>query len=121
MAVDPTFRAHVRAQLSQLVALTDRAMFGGVGVYADGRIIGLLSDETLYLKADDESREAFLAAGSFPFAPNGMGGQVMSYYAIPRAVLDDIEALRPWAERAVAAALRAEKKKRKPRKHDKDA
>jgi DNA transformation protein and related proteins len=113
MPIHQEFRAHVRKQLSQLVNLTDRAMFGGVGLYADGLIFGLLDDDTLYLKADEQSRERFLAAGSFAFTPFGEGGPMMSYYAIPAAVLDDIDALRPWVELAVAVARRAPKKKKK--------
>lgn len=111
MPVNQEFRSHVRAQISQVVNMTDRAMFGGVGLYADGKIFGVLDNDTLYLKADDQSRDRFIAAGSFPFSPYGDSGPTMGYYAIPAAVLDDTAALQPWIELALAAAQRAPVKK----------
>ena len=111
MPVNQEFRLRVCAQIAQLVAVTDRAMFGGVGLYADGRMFGILYNDTLYLKADGQSRERFLAAGSFPFSPYGARGSSMGYYAIPEAVYDDTLALRPWIELALGAAQRATDKK----------
>jgi DNA transformation protein and related proteins len=116
MAVDPALRAHVREQIGQIVSVTDRGMFGAVGIFTGGRMFGLISGDTLYLKADDQSRGLFLAAGSFAFDPYGGGGPTMSYYAIPSEVIRDLEALRPWVERAVAAAARTGERKRGPRK-----
>lgn len=91
-------------------------MFGGVGLYADGCMFALIDDDMVYLKADDLSRERFLAAGSVPFAPYGDGGPIMSYYAIPAEVLADPDALRPWVELAVAAAQRARSGKKSSRR-----
>ncbi len=111
MPVTQEFRLRVREQISQLVDLSDRAMFGGVGLYVADRIFGILDNDTLYLKADEQSRERFIAAGSFPFAPYGDSGPTMGYYAIPNEVLADTAALQPWIDLALAAAQRAPKKK----------
>ncbi len=46
-----------------------------------------------------------------PFRPYGEDGEVMQYYEVPADLLDDPEALRPWAEKAVAVAGRKKVKR----------
>lgn len=95
--------------------VTTRAMFGGHGVYRDGVIIGIVIDDTLYLKVDGETRAAFEAQGCAPFVYEAKGKSVpMSYWSVPEEALDSPQAFRPWAQRAWEAALR--KPKPKPKK-----
>jgi DNA transformation protein len=89
-------------------------MFGGVGIYAGELFFALIADDTLYLKVDDTNRADFEARGMGPFRPYGEGGEVMQYYQIPDDVLEDPDALRPWAEQAIAVAGR--KKAGRPRR-----
>ena len=42
-------------------------MFGGHGLYLDGTIVGIVVDDVLYLKTDDETRRAFVERGLRPF------------------------------------------------------
>jgi DNA transformation protein len=87
--------------------ISTRAMFGGHGVYFEGRIIGIVIDDALYLKADDQTRPAFEAAGCAPFVYDGGSKRVaMSYWSLPESALDSAEDMQPWARRAIAAALR---------------
>jgi DNA transformation protein len=82
-------------------------MFGGHGVYFDGRIIGVVIDDALYLKADDATRAAFEAAGCAPFVYHSRGKTVaMSYWSLPAEAMDSPQAFLPWARRAHEAALR---------------
>ncbi len=111
MAVDREFRAFVCGQLSRLVPVRDRSMFGGVGLYADDLFFGLISGDTLYLRADEQTRPTFEAAGSHAFAPFGDTSRAMAYYAVAGDLLDDPAELRPWVELALAAAGRAPHKK----------
>ncbi len=91
-----------------------RAMFGGHGVYRDGVIIGIVIDDTLYLKVDDQTRAAFEAQGCAPFVYEAKGKSVpMSYWSVPEDALDSPEKFRPWAQRAWEAALRKPKAKAK--------
>jgi DNA transformation protein and related proteins len=90
-------------------------MFGGVGIYGRELFFALISDDALYLKGDDVSRTDFEARGMAPFRPFGEGGEVMQYYQVPGELLEDVEALRPWAELALAAAERKQRKGRRPR------
>ncbi|MDQ0317689.1 TfoX/Sxy family protein [Amorphus orientalis] len=94
-----------------------RNMFGGQGVYYDGLMIALVAYGTVYLKTDTETVPEFEAAGSEPFTyvAKDRSPVVMSYWRLPEEAIDDPDAFRTWAEKAVAAAIRANAKK-KPKK-----
>jgi len=112
MPVTPSFTAFVIDQLGRAIPrLRARGMFGGVGIYADDLFFALIDDDTLYLKVDDSNRPDFEARGLRPFQPFGETGEVMQYYEVPSDLLEDPEALRPWAEKSIAVAGR----KRRPR------
>ena len=88
-------------------------MFGGVGIYAGELFFALLADDTLYFKVDDSNRADFEAQGMGPFQPYGAEGEVMQYYQVPADLLEDPEALRPWAEKAIAVAEAKSKRGRR--------
>jgi DNA transformation protein and related proteins len=107
MAVSASFRAFVLEQLGRVAArVRGRSMFGGVGIYAGTEFFALVADDTLYLKVDDATRPDFEARGLTPFRPYGEAGETMQYYAVPGDVLEEVEALRPWVDKALAAAGR---------------
>jgi DNA transformation protein len=81
-----------------------RPMFGGVGIYSGELFFALIADDTLYFKVDQSTRPEFEARGMGPFRPFGNAGGPMQYYQLPEDLLEDPEALRPWAEKAVAIA-----------------
>ena len=93
-----------------------RPMFGGVGIYSGDVFFALIADDTLYFKVDDSTRSDFEARGMGPFRPFGDAGGTIQYYQLPEDLLEDPEALRPWAEKAVAIARR-QKGRRPPRRH----
>ena len=88
-----------------------RPMFGGVGIYSGDLFFALIADDTLYFKVDDSTRPDFVARGMGPFRPFGDDGGTMQYYQLPEDLLEDPDALRSWAEKAVAIA-RAKPKRR---------
>jgi len=51
-----------------------------------------------------------------PFRPYGPGGEVMQYYQVPEEVLEDAEALRSWAQNAIAVARSKKRPKRAKRR-----
>jgi DNA transformation protein len=113
MAVSPSFRTFILDQLTRVVPqLRARSMFGGVGIYAGKLFFALIADDTLYFKVDDTNRPDFQRLGMGPFQPYGEDGEVMQYYQVPAALLEDSEALRPWAEKAIAVAANKAKGKR---------
>lgn len=84
-----------------------RRMFGGHGVFCDGVMFALIADDTLYMKVDDETRDAFAEAGGAAFTYEKGGRQIeMSYFSLPESANEDIDELRDWAHMALAAANR---------------
>ena len=102
--------------LSPLGPVRTRAMFGGRGFYVDGLFMALIADGQFYLKADDISRERFVAAGCQPFSYATRDGErlVMSYYRPPEEALESPPLMQPWARLAFEAALRAANAKARP-------
>jgi len=97
--------------------VTLRRMFGGLGVFRRGIMFALVSDDILYLKADDANLAAFKAEGSGPFVYDGMGKpHAMPYWRVPDRLLDEPEEFRDWALAAFAVAerTRTAKPKKKP-------
>ena len=114
MSVSEGFREFVLEQLARTTpGLRARSMFGGVGLYAGDLFFALMDDDVLYFKVDDGNRARFEARGMGPFHPGGGEGEVMQYYEVPADVLEDVEALAPWAAAAVEVARRARQRKRK--------
>lgn len=98
--------------MQELDGVTARKMFGGHGIYRDGLMFGLVADETLYLKVDDESRPEFDARELGPFVYH-KGGKpfAMSYHLAPPEALEEPARMTEWAERGFAAAVRGARKK----------
>ncbi len=118
MPVSDSFRSFVLEQLDRVLpAVRSRRMFGGVGVYSEDQFFALLDNDTLYFKVDDLTRPDFEAIGMGPWRPFGEDGESMQYYEVSGDLIEDADALRLWAERAVAVARRAKTKraKRKPK------
>jgi DNA transformation protein len=82
-------------------------MFGGVGLYSGDLFFALMDEDVLYFKVDDTTRARFEELGLGPFRPGGEAGEVMQYYEVPADVMEDAEALAPWAAEAVEVARRA--------------
>ena len=117
MANTPDFVAYLRELMRDAgVATTARAMFGGHGLYADGLFFAIVLDDVLYLKVDDETRAEFEALGCTPFEFMTKEGvkQAMGYLRAPDESLERPEAMRPWARKAIGAAMRAAAAKRTP-------
>jgi DNA transformation protein len=103
------FVEHVLEIMRPTVAVSARAMFGGHGIYADGRMCGLIAADELYLKTDARNRPEFAAQGLAPFTYAKRGGEqaVMSYHRAPDEALDSPAAMGPWLRSALGATLRA--------------
>ena len=106
MPISEAFTAYVLDQLSAWGKVSARRMFGGAGLYRDGRMFGLIADDVAYPKADDSNRESFVEAGSSPFKPFPDKSTVMSYYDVPPDILEDPEALIAWSKRSLAIQTR---------------
>jgi DNA transformation protein len=106
---------HLLELMQAWAPVTARAMFGGHGLYRDGRMFALVANDTLYLKVDADSQARFAAAVSMPFIYQSASRRIeMSYWSAPAECLEDVVAMRDWCQLAYAAALRAATRKRSP-------
>lgn len=92
--------------------VVSRRMFGGHGVYLDGLMFAIISDDILYLKSDEMNRIEFEQAGCevFSYARKGKRA-TLSFFRAPEDAMESPELMLPWARSAYAAALRANAKK----------
>lgn len=117
MSTSEAFINHITELLAPLGRVMVKRMFGGHGVYVDGLFAAILADDELFLKVDDVTRADFEAEGCAPFSYDAKGKpMVMSYYRAPGEAMDAPHLMRPWARRALEAALRARAAKAPPKK-----
>jgi DNA transformation protein len=106
VTVSDEFLEFVLDQFSSWGGVTARKMFGGAGLYRDGKMFGLVADDVAYLKVDDSNRERFIEADSGPFKPYPDKPGTMPYYEIPAEVLEQPDLLAEWAAQSLAIARR---------------
>lgn len=102
-------RDAIEEMFQALGPVTIKRMFGGKGIYHQGRILALeLHDEILF-KADAVSAPDFSAAGCRQWTYEGRSGKPvkMPYWSVPDEAFDDPDLMALWARRAYEAALRA--------------
>ena len=103
------FMNNVLEILNPLGNVTTKRMFGGYGIFLDAKMFALVNKaEELFLKADDQNKQAFIDEGSTTHGK-------MPYYAVPPEALEGWSQMQSWAEGAVAAAARTAKKSSSPR------
>ena len=110
MSADAALIAHLMDVLRPLGGVAARRMFGGAGLFRDGLMFGLISDEVLYLKADAETVADFEAEGLGPFTYGTKSGDrvLTSYWRAPEHLLDDDDEI---AEVGLALERRAPPRK----------
>ena len=131
MATTPSdFALYCCEILSSAGPCTAKRMFGGWGISTDGLTIAIIADlgrgEKLWLKGNDESRQAWEAAGCerFTYSASKDGEPVsrgMNYYSAPEDAMDSAHAMAAWARMALQAALMAKNTKKSPKKAVKKA
>ena len=93
-----SFRDFVEEQLGEGVDI--RPMFGGYGLYRDDVFFGILYKGRLYFRTGPLTRKEYVRRGMKPFKPNAKMTS-KTYYEVPADVLEDRDALRAWADKAL--------------------
>ncbi|MBM3648990.1 MAG: TfoX/Sxy family protein [Alphaproteobacteria bacterium] len=108
MAASDGFAEFLRDQLEPLGRITVRRMFGKAGVFCDGLMLGIVSDDTLYFRVDAQNRDFFREAADAPPLNYAKGGRVidLAFWRAPERLLDEPDELLAWARAALAAARR---------------
>jgi DNA transformation protein len=112
------FTAYLLELLVPLGPISARRMFGGVGLFHNGTMFGLIVRDELFLKVGDANRPAYEAAGEAPFSYETKHGThtLGSYWRCPPDLLDEAETFQAWARQAVEASLAAASGKPKPQR-----
>jgi len=106
MSVSDEFLDYMLDLFSDWGGVSARRMFGGAGLYRDGKMFGLVADDVAYLKVDDSNRDQFVSAGSSAFKPYPGKPVSMSYFEIQAEVLEDPDVLTEWARHSLAIQKR---------------
>lgn len=115
MVASPAFAEFLREQLASLGPVETRRMFGKTGVFVDGVMIGMVTENTLYFRVDDDNRAAFREAEAHPPLNYAKKGERidLAFWRAPERLFDDPEELVAWAGLALAAARRVALKRRR--------
>lgn len=91
--------------------ITIKRMFDGHTLYFDGLPIGIVYDETLFLKADAETREEFEKRSLPQFTYQKKDKIIgLPYFQAPEDIFDDRQEAAIWIKRAFEASLRSKPK-----------
>jgi DNA transformation protein and related proteins len=109
-------REGVADLFAQFGPVSVRRMFGGDGIWADGAMFGLIVNDVIYLKVDEELIPDFERElmGPFVYATKSGSRSLRSYWRMPDRLYDDPEGLAEWARRSLAAAHRSAAGRRRP-------
>ena len=109
MVASDSFGDFLRTLLAPLGPVSMRRMFGKTGVFCNGLMLGMVTDDTLYFRVDDGNRAAFEEAGSEPPLNYKKRGRTidLSFWRAPDRLFDEPEEFAVWARAALGAARRA--------------
>lgn len=118
---DNSFHTFVKELFAGLGPVQIKRMFGGAGGYADGVMFLLLSDDAIYLKADDALKAELRdeRCGPFVWEPQSgprAGEKVdLGYWRLPDSAFDDPDEAVVWGRKALAVAKAKAAAKAKPK------
>ena len=115
MVASDSFAEFLREQLAPLGGVAMRRMFGKTGVFCDGVMLGMVTENTLYFRVDDQNRTTFKEAESFPPLNYQKKGSAidLSFWRVPERLFDEPDELLDWARAALVAAHRVAAKRAK--------
>jgi DNA transformation protein and related proteins len=116
MVASDSFAEFLREQLAPLGRITMRRMFGKLGVFCDGVMLGMVTDNTLYVRVDEQNRAIFKEAESSPPLNYAKRGATidLAFWRVPERLMDEPDELVIWARAALAAARRVAAKRKRP-------
>jgi len=99
------FKDYVVEILSPYGNIRARSMFGGHGIYCNDAIVGIIVDETLFFKTNEQTKSRFVEKNCKPFEYERDDRRIqMSYYEVPSEAMDSSEGIAPWLRLAIAAS-----------------
>jgi DNA transformation protein and related proteins len=113
MVASAEFAEFLKEQLAPLGHIALRRMFGKSGLFCDGVMLGMVTDNTLYFRVDEHNQDAFREAASSPPLNYKKRGEMidLSFWRAPERLFDEPDELVEWARIALAAARRVAAKR----------
>jgi DNA transformation protein len=105
--MDTTALSDLVLERLQPLPVRAKAMFGGRGLYLDGKYFGLINDGRVYFRTDDATRPDYTGRGMSAFQPKSRprGPRTVDRnFEVPPEILADPDQLKAWATRAAAAS-----------------
>jgi len=114
MVASDSFAEFLREQLAPIGRVTMRRMFGKTGVFCQGVMLGMVTDNTLYFRVDDHNKTIFAEAAASPPLNYKKKGELidLSFWRVPERLFDEPDELVEWARAALAAARRVAAKRK---------
>ena len=110
------FRELLEELFAPLGGVTIKRMFGGLGVFKETLMFALVSDDVLYLKADEATAPRFEGEGYGRWTyPGHKRAVAMPYWQLPERLLDEPDEFVEWARAAFEVARRNRTKQKKPK------
>ena len=116
MVASDDFAEFLQEQLSPLGRVSMRRMFGKIGVFCDGVMLGMVTENMLYLRVDDHNRTVFKESETLPPLNYVKKGSTidLAFWRAPERLFDEPDELLAWARAALAAARRVAAKRERP-------
>ncbi len=112
MRVKSNLATYVTEQLAFLGRISNRAIFGGIGIFIDERLLGIVINDCLYLHTDKSNLDDYVSRGMEQFKPYPNAFDLTTdHHRVPEQIVEDPEELKRWGERSLAAAIEAAKAK----------
>ena len=112
MRVKSELANYVEEQLGFLGRISTKSIFGGIGIFVDERLLGIVMDDKLYLHTDATNLGVYQERGMQQFKPYPNAFDLTTdHHQVPAEIVDDPKQLKVWGEQALAAAIEAAKVK----------
>jgi DNA transformation protein len=112
MRVKSSLASYVTEHLACLGRISNRAIFGGVGIFLDERLLGIVINEQLYLHTAKSNLDDYLSRGMEQFKPYPNAFDLTTdHHRVPQEIIDAPEELKEWGRRSLFAAIEAAKAK----------
>ena len=115
MVASESFAEFLCEQLAPLGRVTMRRMFGKTGVFCNGLMLGMVTENTLYFRVDDDNRAELGEAEVFPPLNYRKKGSTidLAFWRAPERLFDEPDELVAWARSALGAARRVAAKRKR--------
>ena len=108
MAYSDEYLEYLLDQLSLVSDVEAKKMFGGIGLFRNGLMFGMLDGDVFRLKVDDSNRADYEERGMGQFTTKS-GKKGMPYWEVPVDVIEDKGTLKEWSDKAYQAAVDAKR------------